>query len=501
VYKVMIVEDSKPILRNIKRQIEAANSRLQVSEMAYNGKEALTILEKSDIDIVITDIRMPRMDGLTFVQEAKHINPYAKYFLLSGYSDFEYARRAIKLNVCEYLLKPLDPKELIPILHRTIHELDNERKQQREEAASKLINPYISADTENQPIHNPYYSMHVIRNGHVKTDDRAWNREWLYQICNNIFPNANCLIADTSADSEKVILLGWEEDVNIELTNQLDAFFQRIASDINYVNMTSSSIENDPLKARSLYLSLSAHLDRHIPINGSGLYPIKEPFAPIESDHQDKSIQIKFHILIKNSQQDKFKDELEKLFAHYEQKRIPIATVKANLEIIRDSFAKYTMKEAIGLVPSEDEIESILSAVDSYTELVKQILKRFMPLFESIADQRSSMQDTFEAIDQFLRTNIYRQINMKELCQELTYSASYIIRIVKRYQGMTPVEYFNKLKIGEAKKLFDENESILIKNVAETLSFSDQHYFCKVFKQYTGCSPSEYKKHNLKNIE
>ena len=127
-FYAMVIEDSKPIARDIKRQVEAAHPRVRVTAVVYNGLEALQLLKEHPVDLVITDIRMPRMDGLTFIAEAKRLRPQLKFVILSGYSDFDYARQAIQLGVSDYLLKPLVQSELSTILERLVSEIETKRR-------------------------------------------------------------------------------------------------------------------------------------------------------------------------------------------------------------------------------------------------------------------------------------------------------------------------------------------------------------------------------------
>lgn len=110
--QVLIVEDEPVILRSVKRGVEQLSDLFYVSDVAYDGVEALELIEQNQYDVIISDIVMPQMDGLSMLAEARKRGCNARFILLSGYDRFEYAQTAIDLRVVKYLLKPVDFEEL-----------------------------------------------------------------------------------------------------------------------------------------------------------------------------------------------------------------------------------------------------------------------------------------------------------------------------------------------------------------------------------------------------
>ena len=103
----------------------------EVVGSATNGVKALELIEKLQPDVVLTDIKMPYMDGLTLAERVRQKYPSMKIVIFSGYDDFEYAKQAIKLNVTEYILKPVNVEELTAILQKIKANLDQEIEQKR----------------------------------------------------------------------------------------------------------------------------------------------------------------------------------------------------------------------------------------------------------------------------------------------------------------------------------------------------------------------------------
>lgn len=111
-YTVIVAEDEELLLTNLVQKIQKADPDFQVAGTAQTGDQALALVEKLSPDLVVTDIRMPVMDGITLLTKVREQFPFTKFIITSGFSDFEYAKKAITLKVSDYLLKPVDSEEL-----------------------------------------------------------------------------------------------------------------------------------------------------------------------------------------------------------------------------------------------------------------------------------------------------------------------------------------------------------------------------------------------------
>ena len=131
--KVMLVEDEEFILQGIRCIIDWEEISMTVVSMAHNGREALEMFSREPADIVVTDVEMPLMNGLELLEEIRKINPRTRCIILSGYDEFEYARTALKLDVEEYILKPVNEEQLKQAL---IHAAEHFDEIAREKAGS-----------------------------------------------------------------------------------------------------------------------------------------------------------------------------------------------------------------------------------------------------------------------------------------------------------------------------------------------------------------------------
>ena len=142
-YRIILVDDEEEVRKGIIRKIDWEALGFQVVGDAENGQDALEKIEQLEPDVVMTDIRMPYMDGLTLTSWIRQKYPSVKVLIFSGFDDFEYAQKAIKLNVTEYILKPVNVEELTRILNRVRENLDQEIEQRRD--VDLLRESYLSS--------------------------------------------------------------------------------------------------------------------------------------------------------------------------------------------------------------------------------------------------------------------------------------------------------------------------------------------------------------------
>lgn len=126
-YKVLLVDDEEEVMNVIERKVDWENLGFEVIGRAQNGVKALEVAEKTQPDVVITDIKMPYMDGLELARRLKEDNPSIRIMILTGFDEFEYAKEAVHLEVEEYVLKPVNSNELSDCMKRLKNNLDKER--------------------------------------------------------------------------------------------------------------------------------------------------------------------------------------------------------------------------------------------------------------------------------------------------------------------------------------------------------------------------------------
>ena len=128
-YSVFIVDDEPIVLDGIRSRIDWEANGFTFAGEAGDGEIALSMIHEIKPDILITDIKMPFMDGLQLAQEVKRTQPWIKIIILSGHDEFDYAKKAISIGIQDYILKPFTPEEITAGLKKAAGEIDRERMQ------------------------------------------------------------------------------------------------------------------------------------------------------------------------------------------------------------------------------------------------------------------------------------------------------------------------------------------------------------------------------------
>ena len=145
----LIVDDDKFERDGLRYMIEERRLPLHVADVR-NGKLALDLMNEERFDMVITDIKMPVMDGITFLEKAKELQPDAVYIIYSGYSDFHYAKKAISLRVMEFLVKPVSDEEFDKVMRHAVSQIQEQQSKAPRVSRSPLESTDISDDSAEQ---------------------------------------------------------------------------------------------------------------------------------------------------------------------------------------------------------------------------------------------------------------------------------------------------------------------------------------------------------------
>ena len=144
-YRILLVDDEALIREAVSENVKWEEYGYELAGSCENGREALEFIEKNPVDVVLTDICMPYMDGMELSEKLSEGYPSIKIIILSGYDDFDYAKKAIKYGVKEYLLKPITAEEMGEALLALKAEMDKEKKTERKIWAGTVIFRYAAA--------------------------------------------------------------------------------------------------------------------------------------------------------------------------------------------------------------------------------------------------------------------------------------------------------------------------------------------------------------------
>ena len=197
-YKVILVDDEEEVREAIRKRINWEEIGFTVAGTAENGEDALELAENCEPDVVMTDIQMPFMDGLTLLKKVKEKIPDVRSVIFSGYDDFEYAKEAIRLEAEEYILKPVDADELKEIFKRIKERLDEQRQQRRN---VEILSKYYE---DSRPMMKEQLIIGLLEGRELQFDLERYQKDFNLQIESAFYCAGAFRVTPTADGGEKL---------------------------------------------------------------------------------------------------------------------------------------------------------------------------------------------------------------------------------------------------------------------------------------------------------
>lgn len=527
-YRVLLADDEEEIRVGISRKIDWAGLGFVLVGEAENGAEALELAEQLRPDVVLTDIKMPFMDGLELCRRLKQSLPAAKLVVFSGFDDFEYARQAIGMNVFEYILKPINAPELNQMLDKLKAQLDQQRLERRD--METLRRRY----EESLPLLRELFYTRLldgrIRPGQIQ--DRAAR----YEIQLPQGPWATALVqVDAPKEGEAA-----ERDELLLLS--IRAFFQEHfelpGCGLRAILYNDAVALLASLSDQGQVYSLLEELDRLCVLSHSYLgmsltvgvgLPCEEP-AGLHASVEGARSALDYRVLIGGDRViyigDLEPDRSARLsFEEEDQRNLATAVKLGSQEQAREMIRSLTdrvrrarlslpqchlfFQEVVTCLAklagsSGDQLEEVfgpgftgmisLTDFSSLEELEQWLSDCCLKLRETLGRQRTdSAWKTVEKAKDFISEH-YRDhaLSVESLCSHLHLSPTYFSTLFKRETGMSFTAYVTEVRMEQAARLLrDTGEKTYL--IAEQTGYTDPNYFSYVFKRHFGMTPSKFR--------
>lgn len=506
---IIVVEDEYRICNSIVRKINNYNASCEVVATATNGKEALQLIEKYRPNLVITDIKMPVMDGLKLSQVIKEKHPNIFVVILSGYSDFHLAQQAIRFGVSRYLLKPVSEDKLIETLEEVRAKLERVDSRISNTIWLSRVIQSNTDDLSQLSDKNSYFVFAVnFFNLCYDIKDDILNSEYSrvlkvidWSLILDEFNECNWFVIDDFVVNRKIILfsltdeLSWKaEDMAASIMTKFKKHYNDIPVNIcyqkerikrediwNYSKQLGNVLETSVIPAKpGVY-----QLEKNESVVNDTLYDIasmqiKEVAKPLASKFKYKELETKLNeifafVISRGAAQIQIHRIASHIFKflEYSVENKSGFDIEELKELEKDFFRKLSISQDV------DEI------VSSFSEVICTWL---IQNYEDINDI-----DLKRRLLQYVDENYNSIDSMKEVASVFNYNYTYLSRMFKEVTGTTFIRYITLKRIEAAKQIMSEHPGISIKLVGEKVGYTDQHYFSRIFKAITGMSPSEYK--------
>ena len=537
-HNILIVDDEQLIRQGLRARIEYLGIDVDEIFEAENGLMALRLQEEHPIDVVITDIRMPDMDGLELIQEMQKKNNQIKFVVLSGYAEFSYAETAIRLGVKAYLLKPVSNDDLKAAFDKAYKEMEQtasvrqevqmKKRMDREKQVyqqEKALNALFSSQeagavTREQLCKLCGYDekmwaggaesvlylaiLHINKESFEHQRFRPVDHELVRFMIRNIFEEiqAPCekLLVNSLSDTRQMygIFIG---DDKKKLRMEVERIYLRMRSVLEKkmgiyltigVSRCRSQLEGketsearQALKQRIIYGKANIYFYEDIRILGEQEFPVSQLHL-LEQHIEHNEI-----FKVKNLVQEIFSEELVK---KYGSAYLRIMWIRI-LNLLLHHYERRGRNAA--------EIEkmlqnyNLLDRIQSLQEIRQKIIEMVMECVstESVADAnaRSKIQMAIGYIQEHFAENL----TVNVLAEHYGMSPNYFSSMFKKEMSRSAVNYITELRINQARELLYHSELSVV-DISKKVGYEDSQYFFRVFKKYLGMTPLQYREESRK---
>ncbi|WP_150273676.1 response regulator [Paenibacillus tepidiphilus] len=542
-YKLILAEDEEDVREGIVSQIDWAAYGFEVVEQAENGREAAEAVDRLLPDVVVTDIQMPFMNGLELAEYVRSRYPGTRVIILTGFDEFEYAQKAIKLQIDEYILKPFSSQELIEVLLKV-------RRAMEEESAEKE-NVFVLSEhyRKSLPVLREQFLSSLVSRRLPAAEIAAKSTEYDLNLSGRLY-QASVIRVDyvrTEAQTDRAeghpLSLRDTGDRNLQLFAVLNIAeelclkhgFGKVFIHRDEVVLLSVSPADDKGAVSGQTLALLEEIRRHVQrflklTVTAGAGTVCTAPAHLSDSFSDALQALDYRLILGNNRVIWIEDvesRANQLPAYDELSRqalirtIKLGTVQELTEVIDGLFggldadqlstADYEifLTEIITSVlrvakeAGSDTAAFLGPGISALAEIHKfnnmgearqWIVSVCSKLMEFIArDRQSGYTQLVEEALEYIRSH-YQEPDMSigRVCQHLHISTGYFSSVFKKEMKLTFVAYLLQIRLEAAKELLRSTE-LKAFEIAERIGFADPNYFSFCFRKKFGFSPKEYK--------
>ncbi len=530
-YKVLLVDDEYYIRKRLQTCIDWEEEGFIIDASVQSADEAFQLLAGQPFDLAVVDISMPQKDGLTLIKELREHHISVKIMILSGYGTFEYAQKAIKYDITDYLLKPIEEEELMKSLRKLKQILDSEQdlkeiyqKQYRTNHLLSTVKKEIYFQkifTNHSILPSDVHALEAQLKEYGFIDDLLWRilvfdlqssylqtcshediQLYQYAVSNvldelsenyfykfvsaaDVFSHGVLICSQTLSDADIAVYLEScvkkvKEALNLDICFGCSQCFELSLHDLN-------TEYNHALKAYVL----------------SNLREIPYVFYEISEENVLVSFEVlhnlgKLDAAFSSKEKVRLETVLDALFAAIDiqtSSYFAIDQILSRIVVVcYDQMEKisFTLKEFDDLSFLQGYKELLLSGYD--LEYIKnKIVQLFLSMAASQPESGNARRELISQAVNYIDAHYSRcDISLSLISQNVLMNASYLSSIFKKEKGISISQYITKLRMEKAKE-FLTNDQLTLKEIAERIGYNDVFYFSKVFKRYFGVSPSSYR--------
>ena len=528
-YSVLLVDDEEDVIQIIMKKIDWESMGFCVVGYAHNGVEALEMAEDLQPDVVMTDIKMPYMDGLTLSRKLKELYRTVKIIIFSGFDEFEYAKEAIQIEVEEYILKPIDAGNLKEVFGRIREKIDREIDEKRN--VDKLREYYM----ESLPILQENFYTSLIDGRIPEGEIEKYLADYqisltgpyyvvsiLHISATDIPQNMNSFLLGVSVKklAEEHMEGEWKSRIlmylgdiliitQLEEQDQITVFTDfmdqmcRLAKHVCEATVTAGIgyVCNNLPDIRLSWQGARSAVSYRVLYGNARAINIAEidPMENVDERWEEQEIQ-KILKKIRMGSSEELETEINHCIRRFVQngttmQKYQIFIMGLLTEIFR--FCNNNQLDSAEFYGEKGELFERCMQMESPEELEKWLLKICEKLRQTVQQERQASTRSFvsKAIEYVQEHYSDRNITIESICRELGVSAAYFSTVFKKETGKTFIGFLTDYRMEKAVELLmTTGDKTYI--IAEKVGYADPNYFSYAFKKQYSMSPSKYRTAN-----
>lgn len=524
-YKLVLVDDEELVINGFKRKIDWESLKIDIVGVAYDGLEALQVIKKTSPDIIITDIKMPVMDGLKLVENIRKNGEQIEVIILSGHEEFSYAKKAIKMGVDEYLLKPTSKQDIINAIQNVISKINN--KKQNEHTLQQMINKNKKQDKElikqeilnimmNQAENEPA-SFYKIKNKlglyvkkksvvilieidgikEIEDQEKKLLIFGAVNIANEIINNKDNIGWSSRIERNQIVaIMFYEQNLeDKEIQNKNLWIMHEIKEAIkNYlkisITVVISSVLNDLSQLHKEYILIKEMMQNKVIFGKDKIYFAESMMELIKELHKKEKKKAELIDVISNSNGYLPKKEIQDFLTIEEnyqgweyEEIIEILNILFHIHFINNKNEK--------IINQIKETKEKVASCESLHDINEYI----QALLQMIEEARSSEKygQLVSYVVQYIQSNYMNNIKLKDIAQEMYVTSNYLTTLFRKETGISFKKYLTKVRMDKAKLMLEKTE-YKINEIVYLVGYEDEAYFSRMFKKCYGISPMQYRK-------
>ncbi|MEI7026346.1 response regulator [Paenibacillus sp. y28] len=543
-YKLLLIDDEADVRDGVALEVDWAECGFEMAGTAENGREALELIERIQPDVVVTDIQMPFMDGLQLSEWIRERYPTIKIIVLTGFDEFEYAQKAVKLQIDEYLLKPFSSQEFVEVLLKARSRIEEETEQKRN---MEMLQEHYR---QSLPVLREVFLASLVTRkqsaAEIAAKARNYNvdlagKGYLVSVISMDYPGGAAQPEEAGLVSEGSLRYAKDTELKLfALVNIAEEIARRYGAGLVYLHndavivltISPHPARHDVMKpALAALEEIRQSVERYLKFTVTiGVGTVGDGPEEIKDGYRDAVLALDYRLILGGNRiiciDDVEKRSVEKLrFDELQEQALircmKVGTLQELKALTGELFGGITaaavsvqdcqlfLMEIVTAVlkaakDADLDLEQLLGPghnpyadIGKYTDLeeAKERLTRLcIRVMDRIAaDRQHSHSSLVEKAKEYTRAHFHEsEISITRVCGHLHISAGYFSSIFKKETKLTFVQYLMQVRMEAAKSLLRTTD-LKAFEISERVGFSEPNYFSFCFRKHTGMTPKDYR--------